>query len=167
MAFSSMDSSILQAVAKNLGVSSVDLKRLIQFESGWNPAAKNPYSSARGLLQWTDKTAQSLGYTDSLDLVKKNPTITDQLTIVEKYLAQFKPFSSKQSLYLSVFYPAARNWNTSRLFPEAVRSVNPGVNTPGDYINLVEGKKKGGVSTVALIAILLAVTLYHFTKRKG
>src|SRR4030067_2553397 len=99
----STESAMLQLIAQNLGVSPVDLSQLIRFESKWNPAAKNKLSSARGLLQFTNATAQRLGFADSLDLVEKNPTAVEQLPIVERYLEQYKPYSGKQSLFMAVF----------------------------------------------------------------
>lgn len=168
MGLTSTENATLSVVAQNLGVSRDNLNRLISFESRWNPKAKNPYSSARGLLQWTDSTARSLGFSDSLDLVNKNPSILDQMSIVEKYLSQFKPFSGRQSLYMAVFYPAARNWSPNRIFPESVRKVNPGVNTPGDYINLVEGKRAGVAGSISMAAVaLLSFALYHVFKGKA
>lgn len=160
----STESAMLQMIAQNLGVSPVDLSRLIQFESKWNPAAKNPLSSARGLLQFTDSTARSLGFSDSLDLVEKNPTAVEQLPIVERYLKQFKPYSGKQSLFMAVFYPAARNWEPGKRFPEFVIKSNPGVYTPADYVRKVEGK--GGNGFIVPLALLL-FALYHFLNKKG
>jgi len=136
------DLQLLNDIAVRLGVAYEDLFNLINFESGFNPQAKNPNSSARGLIQFIDSTAKQLGFNDSLDLVTKYPTIADQLPIVERYLQQFKPFDGKQSLYLSVFYPKYRTVAPDTLFPENVRKVNPGINTPADYVRLVERKKK-------------------------
>jgi soluble lytic murein transglycosylase-like protein len=47
---------LVNGIANRLGVSYNDLLRLIEFESGFKPDAKNPYSSARGLIQFTDAT---------------------------------------------------------------------------------------------------------------
>lgn len=136
------DLQSLNDMAVRLGVSYSDLFSLINFESGFNPLAKNPNSSARGLIQFIDSTAQSLGFTDSLDLVTKNPTIQKQLPIVEKYLMQFYPFDGKQSLYLAVFYPKYRYVSPETQFPDSVKKANPGINTPADYVAFVERKKK-------------------------
>ncbi len=156
----STESAMLQMISDNLGVNQLDLSRLIQFESKWNPKASNYLSTARGLLQWTDKTARSLGFSDSIDLVKKNPTVIDQLPIVERYLSRFKPFSGKQSLYMSVFYPAARFWSKTTRFPQSVIDANPGIKTPADYINKVEGKGGNGfLSALALLAFFLYLKL--------
>lgn len=154
----------MELVAARLGVNPDDLHKLITFESGWNPRAKNPHSSARGLLQWTDTTARGLGFSDSLDLVKKNPSVLDQLSIVEKYLSKYKPFSGKQSLYMAVFYPAARNWQPSRPFPANVQKVNPGIRTPGDYIAFVERRL---LSTFAMIPLVLTGAIIVYTLLKG
>lgn len=163
---SGSERAYLQIIANNLGVNSSDLEKLIKFESGFNPKAKNPYSSARGLLQFTDRTAVSLGFKNSADLVKKHPTVLSQLSVVERYLSQFKPFYGKQSLYMSVFYPAARNWLSSREFPLSVQAVNPGIKTPADYVRKVEG---GTVATLAAVPFLFAAGLitYFILKQKG
>lgn len=157
--------ALLYMTANRLGVNASDLYNLIKFESKWNPKAKNPYSSARGLIQFVDSTSRRLGYKNSLDLVKKNPSIRDQLPIVEQYLSWYKPFRNKQSLYMAVFYPAARNWNPKRLLPENVRKVNPGINTPGDYVSKVEGGKV--VKFVLLPVIAGSLILYFILKGKG
>lgn len=136
------DLQLLNEVAIRLGVAYNDLFNLINFESGFNPLADNPNSSARGLIQFMDSTAKSLGFTDSLDLVKKNPTIEMQLPIVEKYLKQYYPFKDKQSLYMSVFYPEYRDMDPQTEFPDYVKKANPGINTPYDYMNFIERKKK-------------------------
>lgn len=142
----------LDAIAFYLGVKSDDLYNLINFESGWNPLAKNPLSSARGLIQFTDKTAQTLGYRDSTDLVTQHPTISSQLLVVKKYLAQYRPFRTKQSLYMSVFLPTFRNVSPYTPFSDAIQAVNPGIKSPADYVRMVEGKT-GSLASIALIAV--------------
>lgn len=132
----------LRSIAARLDVSYGDLFRLIDFESGFNPAASNPRSSARGLLQFIDASAQEMGYIDSRELVEENPTIKDQLPLVEKYLNKFFPFNDRKDLFMSVFYPAYRRLPANTVFPAAVQSVNPGIVTIQDYIDLVDGKKK-------------------------
>ncbi len=154
----------LNVIASQLGVRPDDLYNLIQFESKWNPKAKNPYSSARGLIQFVDATAVKLGYKNSLDLVKKNPSILDQLQVVYRYLSWFKPFTGKQSLYMSVFYPAARRWHSGKMFPEYVRKVNPGILTPADYISKIDGKKYGTPVAAIIAGSIIAYLLFF---RKG
>lgn len=160
----------LNEVSQELGIKPADLRALISFESSWNPAAKNPKSSARGLLQFIDSTAKGLGYKDSADLVAKNPTAEAQLLgPVRKYLKQYTPFPSPQSLYMAVFYPAARYWEPSREFPEKIKKVNPGIKTPLDYVKYVQRrintKKKtlGGLG--AVVFVLAAVIILKKDKK--
>lgn len=156
MKLSPRENELFQTISLQLGVNHAVLYRLIDFESGWNPNAKNPLSSARGLIQFTDKTAQNLGYSDSLDLVNKNPSIISQLPIVKRYLDQFRPFTGKQDLYMSVFYPAARKVSPLSEFPDFVKKSNPGITTVQDYINKVDGTVTTttiGLATIALFII--------------
>lgn len=142
MILTNENTRLLNDIAVRLGVSYTDLYNLIAFESGFDPMAKNPYSSAKGLIQFIDSTARGLGYQSSQDLITKHPTIQSQLPVVEKYLQQYVPFDGKQSLYLAVFYPKYRFVSPDVEFPDSVKAVNPGINTPADYIELVERKKK-------------------------
>jgi len=163
--------SALNDVSRSLGVPSDWLKKLIQFESGFNPLAKNPYSSAAGLIQFTDSTARSLGYGSSKELVLAHPTAESQLRgPVLKYLSQFVPFNSKQSLYLSVFYPKFRNSPLDTIFPDSVKAVNPGITYVGDYVAKVEKKKFGNYSAIGffvpIVAAVIAVFLPHFKRRR-
>lgn len=141
----------MELVASRLGVNADDLFKLIDFESKWNPQAKNPLSSARGLIQFTDLSAHELGFKNSEELVKKYPTIITQLDIVQRYLERYAPYANKQELYMAVFYPAARKWNPLREFGQLIQKVNPGIKTPADYVRWVEGGTKA-ISTVALVA---------------
>lgn len=159
----------LSEVASSLGISRDDLYNLINFETAgtWNPAIKNKYSSARGLIQFTDATAKSLGYKDSLDLVTKNNSIEAQLYFpVLQYLSKFKPFPTKQSLYMSVFYPVAREWPVNKAFPDIVQKSNPGIKTVQDYINKVEGVTKKFI-TPGLLALIGLGILILFSKGKA
>jgi len=153
----------LNEVSGELKIKPEDLRALISFESSWNPQAKNPKSSARGLLQFIDSTAQSLGYKDSADLVSKNPTAEAQLRgPVRKYLKQFAPFPSPQSLYMAVFYPAARYWEPSREFPDRIKKVNPGINTPLDYVKYVQRRintKKKTLGGLGVVVFVLAAVI--------
>lgn len=148
----------LETVSKKLNVNSAWLWSLIQFESRGSPAARNPISGARGLIQFLHSTARELGYKDADDLVEKNPTFDKQLSgPVLKYLAKYAPFSTPQSLYMAVFYPAARTWQPSRMFPAAVIDSNPGIYTVQDYINHVEGKGKGKIQNAIGFLVLAAI----------
>ena len=145
----------LEETAKNLNVNPIWLWSLIQFESNGNPAARNKISGARGLIQFMPATAREMGYKSADEIVLKYPTFDAQLkTPVYKYLAKYAPFPTKQSLYMAVFYPAARKWTPETFFPAIVRQQNPGIDTVQSYINHVEKiptKKGAGFFTTALI----------------
>lgn len=79
----------------------------IAFETGstFSPSVKNPSSSATGLIQFMDATANQLG-TTTAELRKM--TAVEQLTYVEKY---FKPYAhrihSLEDMYMAILWPAA------------------------------------------------------------
>ena len=51
------------------------LERLAQIESGNNPNAASPASSARGLYQFTDATGTQYGITDPYDVEQQNDAV--------------------------------------------------------------------------------------------
>ena len=161
------EKAFITAAALQIGVRPDDLNALISFESNYNPQAKNPYSSARGILQFTDAAAQGLGYKNSYDLTQKNKTFAAQIkNAAIPYLLRYAPFPSQQSLYLSVFYPAARSWPDTQHFPDHIKKINPGINTVRDYINLVNSKKS--LPFIVPFSIILVVTLlFLFTRRQS
>jgi len=131
----------VKSVAAEIGTTPEELAQLIAFESAFNPTAKNPVSTARGLIQFIDSTAQDLGYSNSLDLVTQNPTVTAQLNNpVREYLKKYAPYPTRQALYMAVFYPAAQYWPSDKQFPDYVAQNNPGINTPADYMKLAASK---------------------------
>ena len=159
------ESASLDALATSLGVKSKDLLVLINFESGWNPDARNAITVARGLIQFMPDTARSLGFTSADELVEKYPTRQAQLDgPVRQYFQRLKPFSgSAQDLFMSVFYPAARRWSLSTPFPAPVQKSNPGIRTPLDYVQkayAVAGLRYAapiGAGLIAIVAILYFV----------
>ena len=160
----------LMDVSMALGVRPDSLSALISFESNWNPKAVNPYTGASGLIQFMPATAQGLGFKGIADLLKQTPDIESQLRgPVLRYLNQFKPFASDADLFLSVFYPKARKMPIDAPLPDSVRAVNPGINTPGDYVRKVyahSGIKKYGPSA-AIIALILAIPLIYLILKQG
>lgn len=129
----------INAVANDLGVPVEWLINLIAFESNFDPKAANPYSSAKGLIQFIDETARSLGYQDSQDLIDTENTFSKQMYgPVLTYLRRYAPYASKGELYMSVFYPAYRNSAPDREFPQYVQDVNPGIVTIQDYVDKVD-----------------------------
>ena len=162
--------SALKTVSANLGIPPLWIDKLIRFESGWNPLAQNPYSGARGLIQFMPDTAKSMGYDDADDLVSQYPDVESQLLgPVSAYLSKLKPFPTAQSLYMSVFYPVARTWPVTRTFPPDVLRVNPGIVTVGDYIKRVEGSHlERDLMLIAMIGtvIYLAYDYYKHHKKE-
>jgi hypothetical protein len=168
----------IKDVSASLGVNSDSLVKLIAFESGWKPLAKNPISGARGLIQFMHTTSRGMGFKDADDLVSKYPDIESQLRgPVLKYLSQFKPFKEPfpQSLYLSVFYPKYRFSPPDTAFSELIRKQNPGINFVSDYVSKVE-KKNSRITTLSKYSIFgfiapvflsaLAGLYIHFKKRR-
>lgn len=59
----------LKDTASAIGMSWEPLYKLINFESGWDPMARNPSSGARGLIQFMPKTAEGMGYKAGINIV--------------------------------------------------------------------------------------------------
>lgn len=184
MTLSASDKQAVYSLAGALQVKDPQwLFDLIHFESGSDPKASNPLSSAKGLIQFIDSTARDLGYANSQDLINKHPTIPSQLEgPVYAYLSPYAPFNTEASLYLSVFFPAARNYDPNTSFSTifnnlygssgptkyaAFKKANPNILTPQDYINYVKKKPitrlavKGGIG---IIGIGLLYLLYRAFK---
>lgn len=84
-----------------------DLFRVIEFETAgsWDPAIKNPGSTATGLIQFLESTAKGLG-TSTANLA--NMTRAQQMEYVGKYLAPYKgKIKNFGDLYLAIHYPKA------------------------------------------------------------
>lgn len=157
--------SALKDVSYSLGVPADSLRKLIQFESSFNPLARNKITGARGLIQFLHSTARSLGFKNADDLVLQYPDIESQLRgPVYKYLSQFKPFGSPfpQSLYLSVFYPAFRNYPLNAEFPAEVQKSNPGIRFVGDYVAKVEKKRFKKYSAIGFFIPVVTAALAVF-----
>lgn len=167
----------IREIANRLGIPAEWLDALINFETAgtYDPTIKNPYSSARGLIQVIDSTARSeFNVSDSLSLVKNYPTFNEQMeNVVYPYLAKYAPFESKQELYMAVFYPAYRKAPADTIFSESVRKVNPGITTVQDYVDFVDRRVKPEklalnrrVLPLALI-VGAGAAVYFLTRRAG
>jgi hypothetical protein len=150
------------ATANRLNIPPEWLSALIHFETGgtYDPAVKNPASSARGLIQVTDGTARDMfDATDSLSLVREYNTFETQMNaVVYPYLEKYGPYTDFQQLCMAVFYPAYRNMPGDTEFPAWVQKVNPGIVTINDYVSRVKkrlGKwpSKPIVSAVMIVAV--------------
>lgn len=62
--------ALIGQAAARYGVNPDTLFRIAEIESGMNPAARNPRSSAGGLFQFIDRTAQQYGLQDRFDPVQ-------------------------------------------------------------------------------------------------
>jgi len=175
--------SKIYEVAGRLSIADPEwLVKLIKLESGFNPQAKNSGSTARGLIQVMDATAQStFGVADSLTLISKYPDFNSQMdNVVYKYLGRWKPYNTAQSLYLAVFYPAARTVDPSTTFYSLYEKyagsewrekyaeftrVNGDIRTVQDYVDMVEGTfylKKGIRFSPLILAVgVVAYVLYR------
>lgn len=147
------ESAALASAAASIRIPARWLFGLIKTESAWNPSAKNPNGSARGLIQWVDSTAQSLGYSSALDLVNRNPTREAQLLgPVVAYLKKWAPITSAEDLAAVNFYPAYRGAKIDTLLPAAVQAANPGIKTVRDYYAKFFAKNIPAVSLLAMAA---------------
>lgn len=140
------EAAALASAAASLNIPAAWLFALIKTESAWQPDAKNPHGSARGLIQWVDSTARALGYSSSADLVAKHSTRESQLLgPVVAYLRKWAPIRSAEELAAVNFYPAYRRKLDTPL-PAAVQKVNPGIVTVRDYFRKYMAKNLPAVS---------------------
>jgi hypothetical protein len=177
--------------AQKLGAKPEDLHALIQAESAWNPAAYNP-SGAVGLIQFMPQTLKDYGLLSARlaeqvptrgvvpeavkqevrrEFLTKWPNAEAQLRgPVLTYLSRYKPFPTRQSLYLSVFYPAYRNSPPDTLFPANVQAQNPGIARVQDYVDHVEKRRVAQIAKTPLAvgaALAAAGVLWYIGKRGG
>jgi len=174
-------------IAQALKASPEDLNALIQAESGWNPAAYNK-SGAIGLIQFMPQTLKDYGLLSAAlsekvptkgpvpenvkaevkaEFLAKWPTVEAQLRgPVLTYFNRYKPYPTRQSLYLAVFRPTWRYYAPDTVFPADVRAQNPGINTVADYVAFVERKrqnqtiaKSAGVAGILLASVAVIWTL--------
>lgn len=105
-----------------LGILPEWLMIAMYFESRLNSRARNPNSSATGLIQFMEATALALGTTtDKLYFMHQ----TTQLDYVYKYLSRYAgKMKSLGDVYLAVFYPAAVGKTDAYILPLSENSVN-------------------------------------------
>lgn len=190
---SDLEAKALVDVATAIGTQPQWLWEVINFESRHDPLAKNPLSSARGLVQFIDSTAQGMGYKDSADLVKQHPTYEDQLRgpVLTYFRRQGAPFTSRQALYMSVFLPIARNVPADTTFESLYKThygsqapakyalfvkQNPGIKTVFDYIQKTQQKAvsmwtKGSIHVAegggAALGLLILAAVFYYRTRGG
>jgi hypothetical protein len=123
------------SVATNIGVNVDDLYRIIEFETAgsWSPSVKAPTSSATGLIQFIESTAQGLG-TSTADLAQMSRA--EQMQYVEKYLEPYKgQINNFGDLYMAVHWPAGIGKDDNYVMYErgsAAYDANKGLDQNGD-----------------------------------
>jgi Transglycosylase SLT domain len=171
----------VKAICSDLEINPDWLMYVMNSESAgtFSPSVKNPHGSATGLIQFTQATANGLGYTMS---ELSSMSAVEQLDVVKKYLSPYADnINSVSDLYLSIFYPAALKYDNTYRFPDNVYKANSlfdidklGYLTKQDFIDYVNyhySKVGGtdadlaqidleqGVSTDDTIVIIAAVVL--------
>jgi hypothetical protein len=134
------------------------LGAVMQFESGFKPAARNALSKATGLIQFMPSTAKRLGTTiDEL----YGMSFRQQLPYVVKYFGEKAGIRSLEDTYLRVFYPAAIGHNDDWVVASEGSAVytqnrgfdtsNKGFITRGDIVGTIRsvynrGKARGEIA---------------------
>lgn len=154
-----------------LGVPVRWLLELLWFETNrtLDPLARNAISGARGLIQFTNTTARGLGFAGADDLVAKRPTVVAQMPLVVSYLRRYRPFPTKQALFMSVFYPTSRYVPEDTLFSASVQRDNPGIRTVADYMRKADSLARTlpVIGAGAALVLVVAVALVVFLRRPG
>lgn len=114
----------------------------MKFESNLNPKARNPASSASGLIQFMSATAIQLGTT--IEKIRAMSAM-EQLGLVHRYFKAIKTDWSKATLcdvYLAILYPKAIGLpETAQVFIKGSSqyAVNAGLDTNHDgYVSKAE-----------------------------
>lgn len=102
----------IKSIASSLKIKPIDLVAAMNLETRrtFNPAIRNPKSSATGLIQFLEDTANELGTTTAkLSYMSRN----DQMEYVEKYFKKWGwpsklPSPTLSNVYLTIFLPKYR-----------------------------------------------------------
>ena len=122
----------LDIIAKNNEFSVDDLLSVIEKESGFDHTAKNPNSSATGLIQFMADTAKGLGTTtDALGSM----TVLDQLDYVDKYFQ--KNHKKGTHPYQTVALPVSKHFD----YNEAITGDSLHKKLPQTYPSIEEADK--------------------------
>lgn len=124
----------LISISQDMGMLPEWLMIVMNNESGLNPAAKNPYGTASGLIQFTEPTAYDLGTTTA---ALRAMSATDQLDYVKKFFTKYgynKKINSVADTYLAVFFPLALTKSEDYIFPQWATDANPVFDTNKDHV---------------------------------
>lgn len=104
------DYKVIEEMSSTLGIPANALAGVIWNESSGKTDAKNPRSSASGLIQFTEKTANSLGTTTA---ALRGMDYKEQAPFILKYFQSFGNLINKvknpYDLHALVFYPRLLN----------------------------------------------------------
>ena len=119
------------SLSRQLGIDPAWLANVVQFESTWNPQARNRKTRATGLIQFMPNTARGLGTT--VDALRRM-TAAQQWEYVARYFRRFAGrLRTQEDVFMAVFYPVALGKPATWRFPAKVSRYNPGIYTPADY----------------------------------
>lgn len=142
----------IEILANRFNIDTMDLFILIHFETAgtMDPAAANPKSSSKGMIQFTNESARKLvdkngkKLKSSRALVTAYPTAKEQLEIpnrynkyggpVYQYLKLLEPFKSTEDLYMAIMYPPARGAKGN--LPKFISQGNLGIKNAKEYVAL-------------------------------
>lgn len=151
-----LEAQALVDTARDIGTEPQWLWELVNLESGHDPKASNPRSSAKGLVQFMDSTARAMGYQSSAALVAAFPEYVAQMRgPVRDYFLKLTPvkapYTTRQALFMKVFFPIAMKVPPETTFEslhlqnpkttggadgfEKFKKANPGILTVADYVN--------------------------------
>lgn len=82
-------------LGQNPNIKKKDIYQIIKGESNYNPAAKNPDSSATGLFQFIESTAKNLGTTTD-EISKMTPT--QQIKLYGRYIGNYRNDDAEQTI---------------------------------------------------------------------
>lgn len=126
----------VQEVSDYLGIpSATQLLQAMSFETvgTFNPSIKNPGSTATGLIQFLEKTANNLG-TTTADLANMNRV--EQMEYVKRYLEPFKGrLNNVGDVYMAIHWPAGVGKDSSYVMYERgtdAYAANSGLDTNKD-----------------------------------
>jgi len=120
----------VEKLAEKRGISTSEIYKIIQGESGFKPTAQNK-SGATGLFQLMPASAKELGYSTS-DIKKMSPS--QQVDLYDKYLDRWS-YSNKNRLGIMQAAPAFANREPEAIIygkSTAAWKQNPGWREKGD-----------------------------------
>jgi len=149
-------------VSSELGVDPVPLLQAISFETigTFDPAIKNPNSTATGLIQFLESTARGLG-TTTAEL--RNMSRVDQMEFVKRYLEPYKGrLNNLGDIYMAIHWPAGVGKDSSYVMYErgspeyeansGLDQDGDGTVTRGEAVARVVESNRGGISATGLPA---------------